>query len=109
MIERAEFNLNALIGDYKDNTEIWMGGFTGREGSAESGVAYGREVLSDSEIGVVFEDSDLNQLGIELEHRGDVYNIRMSRGGYLEVYEPNDLGAMGYVRLLNEVIENYVR
>lgn len=105
---RTRLDLNRFAEDYYTASEVdpWQVGFFGNVGQAEKGVVYGEDIFDDDEIGDLLERSEVNQLGLEYEYRGEATKITTSRSGYVEVYQPSNLGFDDFAQyLVDEVVQ----
>lgn len=108
MIEPVEFKLDATLDDYANSQgSVWMSGFYGNDGAADTGVAYGNDVVNDDELGKIVNDSNNNQLGLTFEKGEDEVKMMITESGYLRIYSPSDYGTPSFVRVVKEFINQY--
>jgi len=92
-IKRANIDLDSLAASYEiessESAIPWQLGFYGSGGSAEKGVLYGDDVISDAEFGKLVANLPKNQLGLEID---DEEGIKMTatESGYVQVYQPSN-------------------
>lgn len=107
VIEPIQLNLDALASDYQDEAEFWMGGFYDHGSNAANGVTYGDNVFADPEIGEAVWGARKNQLGMDFEYNSNPVKMRITEGGYLDIYQPSEYGTLSFVRLINDIILQY--
>lgn len=88
-IERAKLDIDSFI-QQKQGLVPWKVGFYGNLSEAEKGTVYGEDVLEDTEVGKVLNDSAKNQLGAIYDHDGDQMKINITESGYIEIYQPSN-------------------
>lgn len=80
----------------------WMGGFYGRDAPVDAGTAFG-EYDEDDELHDVVAEAELNQLGLKhVEFNGRLLKIRLTESGYVEVYDPSDVGTVEFSRFIRD-------
>lgn len=108
MVAPIKFDLNAIASDYDEGgSNIWMTGFYNYDGNANTGVAYGDNVLSDTDIGPIFTNSRMNQLGITTAWAEEEMKFMITESGYLRIYTPSDFGTPSFIRFVKEFINQY--
>lgn len=110
-VERINLDLNEYAKDYykADGVNPWQVGFYGNIGSAEKGIVYGDNVISDSEVGDALERSQVNQLGLEYEMLGYDMKMTMAESGYVEVYNPSNLKSEEFAQYIQEELLDYIK
>ncbi|WP_435097240.1 hypothetical protein [Halarchaeum sp. P4] len=106
---QSKLDLNSFAEDYysADGVDPWQVGFFGNIGQAEKGIVYGEDVFNDSEMGDLLERSEVNQLGLEYEFRGETVKMTSARSGYVEVYNPSNWDYTEYAQYLSDEISKY--
>jgi hypothetical protein len=109
MVEEAEFNLDATLSDYtKSDGNIWMSGFYNHSGDADTGVAYGDNIVNDQKMGEIIADGNNNQLGLTFERGENKIKMMITESGYMRIYSPSEFGTPSFVRIVKEFISRYI-
>lgn len=106
-IEPIQFDLASLANDHKKDADFWMSGFYDHDGNASKGVTYGDDVFSDPEIGEAVWDSEKNQLGMDFEFNSDQLRMRITEGGYVQVFQPSEYETLSFIRLVRDLLLIY--
>lgn len=102
-IERGEIDLDGFFERHGDGAP-WKAGFTGTDEDGVSGVLHGDDLRESHDLDDLLDGSSLNQLGLEYDDDGDRVKMTAARSGYVELYQPRDLGAKGYLEYLQREI-----
>ena len=102
-IERAEVDLDSFFDRHGDGAP-WKAGFFGTDDDGVSGVLHGSDLRESHDLDDLLEGSSLNQLGLEYRYDDDEVKMTASRSGYVELYQPRDLGAKEYLTYLQREI-----
>jgi len=101
------FDLDGLARNLRDTANFWMGGFYDHRGSADAGVTYGDQVFDDSEIGSAVWEAKKNQLGIDFEYNSDDIKLRITEGGFVQIFQPGEYDKFSLIRFIDEVLSKY--
>ena len=85
-IEDARFDLGRIISQYPGQ---WMGTFDDRPDNINSGTLFGEDIERDPEIGDAYQNSDKNQIGVEIPYNGKNYMVRIGNQ-FVQLYGVND-------------------
>jgi hypothetical protein len=100
----AKINLSECIKRIEE-PEYWKVGFENRADGAENGVLHGENVLRDSDIGGILDQSQKNQIGITHQINEGRAKSFVTKSGYLELYEP-DHELKGYIQYIFDYIKD---
>ncbi|WP_327051159.1 hypothetical protein [Halomicrococcus gelatinilyticus] len=108
-VERATFDLDGFLDAHAD-ADVWKAGFSGADGSAESGLFHGSDLLADDDLAHLVRRGDLNQLGLEYGYDEDDLKMTAAKSGYVEVYRPAAFDSADFLAyLLDEVVPHLER
>lgn len=111
-VEKAQIHLSAyqsFLEDTRDDVEPWKIGFYGHEGNADNGVVHGRDLQGDETLGALLSDNEINQLGLEFKKENARVKLFVAESGYLEIYQPSDIGDDGFIAFIEEDIMPHLR
>lgn len=102
-IERGEVDLDTFF-ERRDDAAPWKAGFFGDDGDGVSGVLHGSDLRESHDLDDLLDGSSLNQLGLEYSYDNDEVKMTASRSGYVELYQPRELGPKNYLGYLQREI-----
>lgn len=94
--EQVNVSLDGVRSEFPD-ASLWKVGFYGREEGAENGVLHGKELQDDPAVAEHLTSGSLNQLGMRVTIDSEEYNLFITESGYVELYEPRELGTKEFL------------
>lgn len=104
---RVRLDLTSMASEYSE-TQIWQAGFYDHVGTAQKGVVYGDNVVSDQDIGSALDESRINQLGLRYEYNDDSLKVTLTESGYVEVYQPSEYESTGFANYIEDEVQRFV-
>lgn len=102
-IERGVVDLDSFFERRGDGVP-WKAGFFGTDDDGVSGVLHGSDLRESHDLDDLLDESSLNQLGLEYTYSNDEVKMTASRSGYVELYQPSELGSKKYLGYLQQEI-----
>ncbi|WP_439028434.1 hypothetical protein [Haloarchaeobius sp. DT45] len=108
-VEKAEIDLrkhSEYLQDEvgKENVNPWKIGFYGKSGNANNGVVHGDQLLEDSDLGSILQQTIPNQLGFSFPRDGRKMKTFVTESGYVEVYQPDNFDTAEYLQFIRSDI-----
>lgn len=102
-ISASSVDLDGLMSDHA-SAAAWKVGYYDPDNPARNGVLHGESILSNGEYTDRLAGTDMNQLGLTLEHGGEEFKLFVTESGYVDVYQPSELGSAEFAEFIRDVV-----
>lgn len=106
-ITTSAVNLERLISDYSSAT-AWKVGYYDPENPTRNGVVHGESILETDEYADRLAGTEMNQLGLHLQHDQQQYKLFVTKSGYVDIYQPSELESADFAQFVTDVILPYL-
>lgn len=106
-IERATLDLDSFFAEREDAAP-WKAGFFGTGEDGVSGVLHGSDLRETHDLEELLDGSSLNQLGLSYGYDAENVKMTAARSGYVELYQPREMGSEAYLAYLQDEIVPHI-
>lgn len=103
IIEPYSVNLHSLVNANPD-ANYRVADFHDLDGGVDKTAMYGDDTLSDERVKLLIEDGTLNRLSIEFADEGRDFHVMITKGAYVEVYQPSNFNTLEFKELLDNLV-----